>query len=386
MGKRATTTVQSLQKATAREEKQLERRKVKLIRMQLDAVLDARPDLHQSILDFAERLSKKNPKGASLDDDDDDDDDKEAGSKVAEKEKSTKRAPDRAEHKSKKLEEWQRNLSRLSADDLSLILYEVNPQLFTSYNLASLRTSKKQRVIPKLPLLQLVEMLTNFSPEEPLVPPFINTIGDVATMVTQRAGELGNRDAFLGWPLNWDSHGLYVLEPFSQGVIKITQRFTKGTALLENGRESSWPEGASLQVVNNYSYSHAAVVTGDKQFVLSLRALFTVEGEAKELEVQAASRMTMSPGRGSGLKRRMGLSPKMLSPLAKKVMRRPPAGMATSVQKHDDIANSVDVTSALAPEAAKTEEEQEEDEQQKHIPEDQEVKQQIEPKEGNFQP
>ena len=120
MPKRATTTVASLQKATAREEKQLERRKVKLIRMQLDAVLDSRPDLHQSILDFAERLAKKSPKGATLDDDDDDDDDdeKEQGSKVAEK--SAKRAPDRAEHKSKQLEEWQRNLSRLSADDLSL--------------------------------------------------------------------------------------------------------------------------------------------------------------------------------------------------------------------------------------------------------------------------
>ena len=291
---------------------------MKLVRMRLDAVLDERPDLHQTILDYAERLDKKHPKGARLDDDDDDEiaeGEKHAGSK------SAKRAPDRVEHRAKTLEEWQRNISRLSADDLSLILYEVNPQLFTSYNLASLRTSKKQRVIPKAPLLQVIELLTNFSPEEPLIPPFINTIGDVATMIADKAVKLGNRDAYLTWPLTWQSQGLYVMEEFSEGTMKITQRFTHATALLSNGKGATWPPKSVLQVVNNYSYSHAAVVTDDKQIVLPLRAMFTADGEAKELEM-GAEPLPKSPMGRTALKRRFGLSPKQISPLAKKVMRQ----------------------------------------------------------------
>ena len=241
-------------------------------------------------------------------------------------------------------------------------------------------------MIPKSPLLQLVELLTNFSAEEPPAPPFINTIGDVATMVTQRAAQLGHRDAHLTWPLNWEKHGLYVLEPYSHGVIKITQRFSLGTALLENGRETSWPEGATLVVVNNYSYSHAAVVTGEKQFVLSLRALFTDAGEPKALEAQeAAAVVATSPNGRSGLKRRMGLSASQLSPLAKKVLRPAPArtqGGAASVQKHDDIAKLEHEPSTEGAEAAKTEEEKEEEE--KHALADQEIKQPA--NEGDFEP
>ena len=359
MPARATTTIQSLQKATAREEKQLEKRKVKLVRLQIDTLLDARPDLHGAIHDFAERLAKKNPKGQELKIPEEEAE--ESISKAAGR--SSKRAPDRDEHMAKHLEEWQRNISRLSADDLSLILYGINAQLFTSYNLANLRTSKKQRVIPKTPLLQIIELLTNFSPEEPLVPPFVTTIGDVANMVSDRACMLGNRDLGLTWPLVWETQGLYLIDEQAEESMTITQRFSKQSSVVPNGKSVKWRPGAKLMVANNFSYTHAAVITEEKHLVLTLRMLFTDAGDVKVIDEQSA--LTVSWGRleQSPKRRRLGFSPKKLSPLAKGLLKSG-ASAAKGVSSEAAIP-SVAASAAVG----KKEEEEEAEKQEKEEPE-----------------
>lgn len=171
-------------------------------------------------------------------------------------------------------ENSQKRLDQLTAAELSDILSSVEDVVLSKFALKAL-LRPGQRVVPKEPLLQLMEFAfamnrgtrVNMSP------------GYKAMLMSQlrAANEAnGGRASTLRLPPNWAEQGVYLLLRTAPPVVKVQHRFNGACRVIPEGHLEG-VDATKLYIGNNYSDDSAYLAVQDGVLNFPLNVLFSKE-------------------------------------------------------------------------------------------------------------
>lgn len=210
-----------------------------------------------------------------------------------------------------------------SPELLSHLLNRLEPVVFNPFSFRAFMKRGMKR-IPKAPLLETLEFVTDCSPDTPLNS--FENIGALIDWLASRNHDLGRRAREMGLPIEWSTDGIYAAKVRDSTVFLVDKFMNMQCEVQCADIQNPIPvESSAFTITNNFSSNRATLTkVGARMPPMLCKSLF-------HMQVPIFCRCEAPPRHRRCRRRQLHHPRSQAPPLAIGVLRRRPARVSSSI-------------------------------------------------------